>query len=85
MSDPVLVAKMYLNSVARVHNEGNANGESELIKLGVVYGNGEANKQWSKWTPSGHLELNITNPDAMGKVQPGGYYKVLLVPCGKDD
>lgn len=25
---------------------------------------GEENKEWSKWTPSGKLEMVITNPEA---------------------
>lgn len=40
--------------------------ESKQVTLQPVYGIGEdddANKQWSKWTPSGEIRLTITNPD----------------------
>jgi hypothetical protein len=87
MQDPVIVAKMYCSKISHTHAQYSATGakiEQEEIELRAVYGKGEANKQWSKATPSGSLDLTISNPEAFGKAQPG-YYKVLLVPCGEDD
>lgn len=78
----VLVAKMELTGTEKTYSGGEQTGE--VLKLSAVYGDGEANKQWSKWTPSGSLTLHVTNPDALEKVG-RGYYKVLLVPCGKED
>lgn len=84
MEGAVIVAKMFLNTISRCLQPGGT-AESEVVKLGAVYGDkGTANAQWSKWTPSGHLELNINNPDAIGKVK-AGYYKVYLVPCDEND
>lgn len=39
--------------------------EARQVTLQPVYGgdDDEANKEWSKWTPSGELRLTITNPD----------------------
>ena len=86
MENAVLVAKMSLNTVAKTFNQGEAAATGETISLSAVYSDSESatNKQWSKWTPSGSLTLSISNPDAVGKVT-AGYYKVYLVPCGKDD
>jgi hypothetical protein len=59
--------------------------QAERLQLFAVSGKpGSVNEQWAKWTPSGKLELTVNNPSAFGKVKPG-VYKVLLVPCGKDD
>jgi len=84
MSDPVLVAKMWLNSVLQGFSSDGL--LSEQVRLSAVYGTspGDPNRKWSQATPSGTLELTISNKDAHGLVKPG-YYKVLLVPCGKDD
>jgi len=77
---------MSLSERASHFNQGESEATGEKIRLAAVYGteDNKANAQWSKWTPSGILELHITNPEAVGKVTPG-YYKVYLVPCGKDD
>lgn len=36
----------------------------------------ELNKTWSKYTPSGRLELQIDNPEAVGQFRVGGFYFV---------
>ncbi|UOF81734.1 hypothetical protein [Caudoviricetes sp.] len=38
------------------------------------YGEGQDNKDWSKWTPSGTLQMTITNPNAFGWFEPGKEY-----------
>lgn len=38
--------------------------DSGRVKLQAVYGNGTENASWSKATPSGQLEMYISNPDA---------------------
>lgn len=84
MGNPVLVAKMQLSEIT-VGYDSEGKPSSERLAMSAVYGKeGSANAQWSKWTPSGRLELHITNPEALGKATPG-YYKVLLVPCGEND
>lgn len=44
------------------------------VELTPVYGTGEENKSWSKWTPSGKIELNITNPDAVSYLKVGSEF-----------
>jgi len=38
------------------------------------YGEGEDNKDWSKWTPSGTLQMTISNPAAFDWFEPGKEY-----------
>ena len=58
---------------------------NEEIALQAVYGpEGSANAQWSKWTPSANLTMYVTNPGAFGKVLPGQFYYVDLIPTDKD-
>lgn len=43
---------------------GDGKVEQKTVVLQPVYGagNDDANKEWSRWTPSGELRLSITNP-----------------------
>lgn len=56
------------------------NVEQVTITLMPVYadqdGDDEANKQWSKWTPSGEVRLTITNPEAYNQFKLGKAYFV---------
>lgn len=38
------------------------------------YGEGADNKDWSKWTPSGSLNMTITNPVAFNWFEEGKEY-----------
>lgn len=40
----------------------------------------EANKQWSKWTPSGELQLTITNPAVFPDLVLGRTFFVDFTP-----
>ena len=40
----------------------------------------DPNKSWSKWTPSGTLELTITNPEAFNQFAVGQDYFVDFTP-----
>lgn len=40
---------------------------------------GDDNKQWSIYTPSGSLEMSITNPSAQVFI-PGEYYYLDIIP-----
>lgn len=53
------------------------------VTLQPVYGdeNDKANAEWSKWTPSGELRLNITNPAAHEQFAIGKSYFVTLEPA----
>lgn len=81
----MLRLKMVVNTVTR-NADQNGDINSEEITASAVYSDkeGSANKQWSKWTPSGQLRFNVNNPDALGKVLPGQFYYVDLTPTDKD-
>lgn len=41
--------------------------------------NDEANKQWSKYTPTGEVKLSITNMEAADAFVVGGHYQAEFV------
>lgn len=49
----------------------------EGVVLAAVYGPG--NEEWSKYTPSGRLEMQITNPAALDQFKVGDEYYVDIV------
>lgn len=63
-------AKFKCQQVARV--DAGVGQVSEQVSLHPVYG--PANEPWSKFTPSGRLDMTITNPDAQGAFTPGKSY-----------
>lgn len=69
----MLKAKMKCLSVLKSEH-------GETVKLEPVHATSEENKVWSKYTPSGVLELSITNPDAHGKLVPGAEYLLDITP-----
>lgn len=74
-------------TVHTVKWSANEKGEkvSEELTLGAVYGpEGSPNAQWSKWTPSASLTMQINNPSAFGKVLPGQFVFVDLTITDKD-
>jgi hypothetical protein len=76
---------MLVNSVKKVvDSEGNVTGEE--LSLNAVYSNaaGAANAQWCKWTPSASFSFTVSNPAAFGKVLPGQFLFVDLIPTDKD-
>lgn len=50
----------------------------ETVELQPVAGPG--NEEWSKWTPSGKVEMQITNVDALAKFEVGKDYFVDFTP-----
>jgi hypothetical protein len=50
------------------------------VTLQPVYDDG-ANSQWSKYTPSGQLQLTITNPEAYKQFELGKAYFVDFSPA----
>ena len=76
--------KMSVQSV-KSSCDGQGAKVSEEIVLAAVYGEeGSANRQWSKWTPAANLTMQINNPEAFGRVLPGQFLFVDLIPCEKD-
>lgn len=66
-----------------------ANGSPENmaeVSLGAAFGTylkglpggDDANKDWSKYTPSGDIKLMITNPPAIDEFEIGGVYEVTF-------
>ena len=54
----------------------------EQIKLSAVYDDGisKENASFAASTPSGALEITVTNPAVIGKFVPGDYYYLDLIP-----
>ncbi|MFD1328301.1 hypothetical protein [Mycoplana ramosa] len=80
MSAPVVRAKFQCLSITNHHQHDPSAVQAE-VRLIPVYGNGEANKQWSKWTPSGELKMLITNPSAVDQFELGKEYFVDFTPA----
>lgn len=58
---------------------------AEEITLSAVYGpEGSVNAQWSTWTPSASLTMQINNSAAFDKVLPGQFMFVDLTPTTRD-
>jgi hypothetical protein len=56
-----VTARFYVANVAHPAHDP----EAANIKLQPAYNNGDGNQAWSKATPSGSIELYITNPSAV--------------------
>lgn len=54
-------------------------GKQEVVKLSAA--SGEGNETWSKWTPSGSIEMSITNPDAVNQLELGKHFFVDFTPA----
>lgn len=51
----------------------------DMVVLQVAYG--DENKAWSAATPSGRIEMTITNPEAMNRFELGKHYFVDFTPA----
>jgi hypothetical protein len=51
------------------------------VTLTPVYGDSEENKTWSQHTPSGKIEMLITNPSAIASFELGKDYYVDFTPA----
>ena len=55
----------------------------DRVHMAPVVGNGgEENKSFSEATPSGQLELIITNPGVIGTILPGRSYYIDITAAG---
>lgn len=59
-------------NVAEITKFGNGGGAKVI--LNPVMGNSEENKQFWEYTPSGKIELHITNQKAIDEFDFGEYY-----------
>jgi hypothetical protein len=65
-----ILAKFKVGSVT---DFGNNNHD---VAMSPVTSGSEENKSFSKWTPSGKIEMHITNPECIGFFQAGEEYYV---------
>lgn len=45
-----------------------------VINFRAVTATDGDNESWSKWTPSGELQMHVTNPDAFEQFEVGKHY-----------
>ncbi|MGO7149000.1 hypothetical protein ACCS52_26550 [Rhizobium ruizarguesonis] len=76
---PVVRAKFRCLSVT--HFADNGPETQAEIRFHAVYGTGEENKSWSKWTPSGELKMMVTNPSAIEAFELGKSYYLDFTPA----
>lgn len=50
------------------------------VTLNAVYDDGKANREWSKYTPSGEVKMFITNPAAIENFDLGKEYYLDFTP-----
>lgn len=76
-------AKMICSEIAQrpAYSGPNPQGTTETVKLTAVMG--EENKEWSQYTPSGAVELCITNPAAVAQFKVGKAYFVDFTPAAE--
>lgn len=58
-------------------------GDNKIVQLSVVYSkiDGTENFDFTKATPSGHIEMQIDNPKAAVQFKPGYHYYVDFIEC----
>lgn len=83
MSAATLRLKCSVSSVKGVCDQTGAKTSEEIV-LQAVYDDKGPNKEWSKWTPAANISFHVSNPNAFGKVLPGQFYFVDLIPTTKD-
>lgn len=60
-------------------------GKFEQITLNAVHGGlSEEDKSFSAFTPSGKLEITVTNPVVVGTFEPGKSYYLDLIPVPEE-
>jgi len=85
MADASLRLKLQVESVKRLaDNQGEITQEEISLTAVLDAREDSANHQWCKWTPYGKFEFAISNPAALGKVLPGQFYFIDLIPTDKD-
>lgn len=60
-------------------------GDNKFVNLSVVYSRkeGTENRDFTKATPGGTIEMQIDNPLASVQFKPGNYYYVDFTQCGE--
>ena len=75
-----VVAKFRCVEVKKNEDHSDERNDPVLVRLQAVFGgeNDEANRSWSKWTPSGELFMSITNPAAHAEFKTGRCYFITV-------
>jgi len=71
-------AKFYCCSVTLFSSDP---GAGKAVKLQPVTSGSEENREFWKYTPSGSIELSISNPEAAKIFEPGREYYVDFTPA----
>lgn len=77
-------AKFFVSEIKHLATPGSE--QTAQVVLSPVYGSygdgkDEENKQWSKYTPCGKIEMTITNPAAVAAFEVGQPYFVDFTPA----
>jgi len=51
-----------------------------VVKFQAVTAETEENKTWSKWTPTGSLEMYVSNPEVFNQFEEGKEYFLDITP-----
>jgi hypothetical protein len=75
-------AKFFVNSLTHIATPGSDPcAKIEMTPVYGSYGDGKDNESWSQYTPSGSLEMMITNPAAIDQFEPGKAYFIDITPA----
>ncbi len=66
----VMRAKLRVTSVKKTE------GQQEVLELTAVVGGSDEDNNYSKFTPSANLTMVVSNPDLLGKFEPGQRFYV---------
>lgn len=61
------------------HTNGHVDNHFSEVELVPDYA-GDRNKEWSKYTPSGVMRMNVSNPAALEIMQVGRAFTVTFEP-----
>jgi hypothetical protein len=64
--------------IKNVYTGADPNSRLAAITLIPVYNDGNGNESWSKATPSGKLEMNVTNGEAIDQFALGNEYELTF-------
>lgn len=81
MSVQKVRARFWVKEIIHHHNGSVGTDQPVTVKLSVAYNNGEGNKDWAKYTPSGDIVMMITNPPASEMFELGKHFYVDFTPA----
>ena len=79
-----VVAKMRCVERRDYQHSADAKQKTTTVRLQPVYADEGPNATWSKYTPSGQVELQITNPAAVESFELGKCYLVTFSPTAEE-